>query len=387
MFKKANWLLVTLATSVVTLAFAVPATSGVSQAATAHEQAVATTSSSAEGTACKAVNEYAAKTNYNNPEIIPTVPDPASAVKGKIFFELPILASEGSVPLWNSYLKQALADVGMKFVEYDGQASVDQYKAGMQQAIADHAAVVMTIGIPDNLLTQEIKNLHAAGIKYMQFPVADAGATPGLKFKNVDADVGWDNGQMGDILANDAICTQKGSAHVLYIEDTDVPQSALYLPAVKSTIAKCSTCSLEVQQSTFAQNATNLAGLVESDIQKDPSLNFIDLITDGDVIYLAPLKASHAIPPSIGMLGNGQVTAVMKDVQSGLVSGDIGAGINFAPWQWVDTAIRLITGKKLVKEVLPLRLLTKQNLTSLNTEVIYPPGYESKFLHLWGVKG
>ena len=88
-----------------------------------------------------------------------------SKIKGKVIFNIPVTSAVPYVVSVDQAAAQVAKKYGAKWVEYTNQGTPTQWTAGINQAIAQHASVIILAqGIAVNLIVPAMQKAKAAGI-------------------------------------------------------------------------------------------------------------------------------------------------------------------------------------------------------------------------------
>lgn len=324
-------------------------------------------------------------------------------IAGKTIFNIPI---SSAVPYVVSVDQQAAAlakKYGAKWVEYTNQGTPTQWTSGINQAISQHASViVLAQGINAQLILPAIQKAKAAGIPVVISHTYENGQQntapptgPGAALnKLVTAYVNVPFWQAGILDADWAITQTNGKADAVIFSSPDVPPSNGLANAIVSEFKKnCPACKTKVINLPLADWATKIAPDTQSAIQSDPDINWIVPIYDSMGLYAAQGITAAGKTGSVHIASYNGTPAVMKLIQTGDVYAmDAGENIAWLAYATIDQVGRVITGAPIVKsgnEQTALRVFSKSNInqagTPPNGNQGYGDAYVTGYNKLWGL--
>jgi ribose transport system substrate-binding protein len=325
-------------------------------------------------------------------------------IAGKTIFNIPI---SSAVPYVVSVDQQAAAlakKYGAKWVEYTNQGTPTQWTAGINQAISQHASViVLAQGINAQLILPAIQKAKAAGIPVVITHTYENGQQttapptgPGAALnKLVTAYVNVPFWQAGILDADWAITQTKGKADAVIFSSPDVPPSDGLANAIVNEFKKnCPSCKTKVINLPLADWATKIAPDTQSAVQSDPGVNWIIPIYDSMGLYAAQGITAAGKTGSVQIASYNGTPAVMKLIQTGNVYAmDAGENISWLAYATIDQVGRVITGAPIVKsgnEQTALRVFSKSNVDQAGTPPNANQGYGNAYVagydKLWGLR-
>jgi len=325
-------------------------------------------------------------------------------IKGKTIFNIPVSSAVPYVVSVDEAAQKLAQSFGAKWVEYTNQGTPTQWTAGINQAIAQHASViVLAQGMAIQLVIPALKKAAAAHIPVVVTHDFQNGQTntapPTGPGKNVlpyiKAFVNVPFWQAAQLEADYVIVQTNGKADDMIITSPDVPPSnGLTAAEVKEFKTYCPGCKVKVDDVPLSQWATKIAPDVQSAIGADPNLTWITPVYDSMSLFAQQAITSAGKIGKVHVASYNGTPAVMKLIEDGnIMSMDVGENITWLAYASLDQVGRVITGAPIIasgNEQTPLRVFTKSNVKQSGTPPTANAGYGNAYVtgydKLWGVK-
>ncbi|MBV8735400.1 MAG: substrate-binding domain-containing protein [Solirubrobacterales bacterium] len=321
----------------------------------------------------------------------------AKSLAGKTVWYIPISLSVPVFAIANNSLHTALAKVGIHEHACSGESNPSATAACINQAVARGAGAIITDAVPVVLAANAFASAESHHIPVLivnQLP--PSGHIPG-------AVKGVGNDKLGYALLQDSalvnaeadwvIADSNGKGNVLVMPFTDSPSTLAYAASAVATLHKlCPGCKVTTQKVGLAN-----AGLI-------PSQTSSALLRNQGVKYVMPEfdAVLQAVGQGLQQAGFGQRVKVatgggdlpaLQEIKAGRLALDVGQDFPYEGWADADEVIRMMLGKPVVRERVPVRLFTAANVGSLRlTPAAQASGewyggnaYTTMFEHLWGV--
>ncbi|MGH2856467.1 MAG: sugar ABC transporter substrate-binding protein [Solirubrobacteraceae bacterium] len=377
-----------------------PSTGSSSSGTSSAAGASAATSSSAGTGTSSASGVTQAKQLVAKEEQPPAWAGPTSKVdiakaKGKAVYYVSLTEEIPALHEWGVVLGQQLQAAGVPITKCDAKGTPEGITTCLTQALAAKPAVIVAQALDTKFIASYIARAKAAGIKFV---TAQTGI-PGIpKISGDDAEVTFDYPQVGRILADwfvaDSGCT-KGGPQIITSTSSRQP-SAAEVAGMQSEIKKlCPSLSVPgVQNVLIPDWPTQLPTLTRSLLTQNPNLKYIIPLYDGMTIYMVPAINGIAAAKANVKVGSFNATPVVMQnelAKPGPLAADVGG-----PNQWygvalADETLRVLAGQPVVaNENVPLRLFTRDNLGSIDTQKDESTWYGSvnpicEYHKLWGL--
>jgi ribose transport system substrate-binding protein len=327
-----------------------------------------------------------------------------SGIKGKTVFNIPVTSAVPYVVSVDQAAQKLVESFGAKWVEYTNQGTPTQWTAGIDQAIAQKASVIILAqGMAIQLVVPALKKAAAAHIPVVVTHDFQNGQTntppptgPGANvLPYIKAFVNVPFWQAAQLEADYVIAQTNGQAHDMIITSPDVPPSNGITAAMQKEFSTyCPACKVTVDDVPLADWGTKIAPDVQSAVGADPKLTWITPIYDSMSLFAAQGITAAGKAGKVHIASYNGTPAVMKLIEGGnIMSMDVGENITWLAYATVDQIGRVMTGAPIIasgNEQTPLRVFTKSNVAQAGTPPTPNLGYGTAYLtgydKLWGVK-
>jgi ribose transport system substrate-binding protein len=315
----------------------------------------------------------------------------ASKARGMKIFAIPISSTNPFITGIDAAAAAVAKKYGIQWTEFNNQGETSQWAAGIDEAIAQHANVIVLDGPNPKSVAPQLKQARAKGIYVVETHLIDKGMqrvpyvsayelAPFLLIARLEAD--W------------AIKDTGGKANVLILTSNEVnpplPQQVAAMQAEFRTYCGPS-CKTQVINVPNADLATKIQPEVESALIADPSINYIIPAYDPMVEFVIPaLLATHTTGKVHVSTSNG-TPFVLKDMQTGdTVRMDVGENMTWIGWATMDISMRLLTHSPLAEDENTVRVFTKADVAATGTPPVAGQGYGNAYVQgydkLWSGK-
>jgi ribose transport system substrate-binding protein len=316
---------------------------------------------------------------------IPSTPFDMKKNSGKtIWFVADSLSNPLDVQVLNG-VKAAAKAAGMSVKAYDGQSTVGQWSQGIEEAVAQHAAGIITHAIDPAVVTTAMKQAKAAGIPVVTSLLEQPGqALPSTVAGAVTQPLAIDAAHMADYVMSESGC----KAHAIVITATVFPALVEMDTAIQAQFKQyCpTTCSVKIQNIDPATVATSLEPLTETLSIKNPNVNWF--ISDADALGEFVAEGLEAAHSSAKLIGQSGLSANLSMVRSGKgQEADISfPDLGYIGWLDVDTLGRAMQHLPTPEVSYRDQLFTTANIPAASAP-LFPgmAGYQQKFETLWGL--
>ena len=301
-------------------------------------------------------------------------PGPAvdpSGLKGKRIAVVANNLEAAQLLLLSQGIQKTGSSLGISVEVLDGDATAAGDEQAMQQAIGQHVAAIVLVGVADNLVPAGLADAKSAKIPVVGTasaePAAGTAGQGGGADVFAEASTSYQLG--GQLIADTAIAESGGKPVKAVIETLDSPQTDIEVKAIEQTFASCSFCSVvQTVEMSPAQFATNLASATASAIRVQSGINWVFPAVDSMASYTLAGIQQAGLQASVKVATyDGASAAALGAVQQGgpLVM-DAGASD-----QWISSLvwyqlISALTGKAPGDPVVPVRYLDQTDLKGLN---------------------
>lgn len=331
------------------------------------------------------------------PWTAPGPPVDVSKLHGKRVFIIPLVPNPFNENIQNTY-KQIFNAVGVKWTLYANQGLTSQWVAGMDAAIAQHPDLIILSTAPDpRVLQPQLRMAKAAGIPVEVTHFYDRSSPPPPACvgcaAGVTALVTAPFNAAGAAEADWIIHDSHGHAHVLIVSAPDVIPSPGILSAMEGEYRTyCPGCTYKIINIPVAQWNTGVQSQVESALNADPSINYVDALYDAMCTGAVPAVQAVGKTGSVKVLSFNGSPFALDDIRTGsIMAMDAAENTRWIGFADVDQAFRLLVGMRPVNETTPFRLMDDSNVTQAGVPATnylgYGNAYATGYWHLWGLPG
>ena len=315
-------------------------------------------------------------------------------LKGKTVYFVPATYQVPVFQALSGSLGGALGAAGIKLEVCDGKSNPANMASCMQQAIDAKAGAIVTGSIPSDLASVAFESAAKAGIPVVNTMTAPAGPGDPTKVAYLTPDYIT----MPSLSASSVIADSDAAAHVLYVQITDTPATALWAEqgALATYAKECPKCEVTVLRANTGQ-FDKLPSLVTSALTKNPKIDYVQSEVDFAVQPVVEgLQTANATKVKVASMDG--VLATLQMLKGGqFIHSEVGFNADALAWYAADQALRMMTGKPSVANVsFPYqRVFSSANIGELKLtadaqksgEWYGSTDYQDGFRGLWGLQG
>lgn len=323
----------------------------------------------------------------------PTAKVNAKAAKGKTVDLINLTEEIPALHEWAAVAQTQLQKLGVTANICDAKGTPEGITSCLTQDIAARPNVIVAMALDTKFIHSYIQQANAAGIKVI---TAQTG-TPGIpKNTGAVAEVTFDYPQVGKILGAWFAASSSCKGYPQIITSTSSRQpSAAEVAGIQSAVKKyCpSSTPLSVQNVLIPNWATQLPTTTRSLLSANPNLEYLLPLYDGMTIYMVPaieqMNLSH--PVQVGSFNATPVVMQNELSKKSPLAADVGGPNDWYGYSLTDEILRVLVGAPVVaNEEVPLRLFTRDNLSSINVKANESTWYGTvnfacQYDKLWGV--
>jgi ribose transport system substrate-binding protein len=364
---------------------------GSTSSAAGASTAAATTSASGNDCVSKAttlVNQQKAQVSWGNP-------GPAfktSAIKGKTIYWISLNADIPFTQAVFAGFKEAVQQVGVKYVFFNGAGDASKESQGIEQAVAAHADLIMIQSIPIPQISVAVADAGKHNIPVVEAFNTDASAPPD---KGTDAAVTFDYTKAGQMMADDALRISSCKVHAVTFTTSDEAVAPDGVNGINKEFAMCgSACSNKVEDARIADWSNKLPILTRNAVV-NPQINWLMPLYDGETQFTDPaVTASPAAATRVKVSSFNATKGIVDQLKSKTnpLAVDIGSPLEWSGYAIADQCFRVLAGvKPLASENIPLRTFDKDNISSIDLSKPESTWYgnqtdfKAEYAKLWGI--
>jgi ribose transport system substrate-binding protein len=294
-------------------------------------------------------------------------------VAGKTFWfispaqAVPVVAEAGAG------FTQAAQAMGVNAKVFDGQGSVTQWNAGIQEAVTQHAAAIILYAENPSLLASSLAQAQAAHIPVVSL----ANQEPGTPLQaGVNGALSPDPNLGGTWEAAYALKESNCQGTLGFLYSSTFATEALQLPAFQSTVHKyCPSCQVVTENIPSSASQSASATIATTTANRYPDMKVMVSAAAANTDVMVPaLKALGWKGELIDWSGSSQNVGYIKsgNIESSDVLWPPEGELAFAA---LDMAARLAAHQPAVSESTPLQLVTIGNISNATALDNYAPLY------------
>lgn len=353
------------------------------------------TDASSGGSGADTAKADAAQEAVDAAKAIPTTDDlgdpiDVSSLKGKTIYSIPIDSKAEFYSVGETAMKAVAEKAGVNYMTFPSDGTQTSFQQGIQQAINAKAGAILLNGPLAETLGPQIDAAKKAGIPVIPLHLSDSESegTPGLEYEAFAP-----FNQAARLFTQYAIADLEGEpVHALVIQVSETGPSAGMVKTIEDTLKEEGPegSSATVVNAPVAQWSTQVQGLVQSALLKDPKINAVLPIYDSISLYAAPGIAQAAGGRDIKIYTFNGTPAILKMIKDGSVAVNVAENPDWVSYVNLDVAFRAMLGVDPIPgETGPLRLIDASNVDETGNPPESGKGfgdeYPDAFLKLWGL--
>jgi len=319
-----------------------------------------------------------------------------AVLAGKTIYYIPITQQVPIFPIVEAGLGKALSSVGATLHVCDGGATPSTTSSCLSQAIADHAAAVVTDSIPYGFAAQGFAALKAHNIPVLLGDEPSVGPTGPVAGNDKLAFFESNQTLVMSLSADWIIAHSNGKADILVIEITDSPLTvqAITQGALAQFKSRCPGCQVHVITESTA-NLNSLSSAVSSALLKNRGIDYVFSEFDTDVQPTVGGVVQSAFTGKVTGVSSMGILGSLQMLHSGnFLHEDTGSDGALLGWEYADQTLRMLLHKPVLKSGDTVhRILTRQNIGALslsaadqNSGSWYTTNdVQAAFAKLWGL--
>ncbi|QWC84486.1 sugar ABC transporter substrate-binding protein [Nocardioidaceae bacterium] len=327
---------------------------------------------------------------------IPSVDDlgepiDVSSLEGQTIYSIPIDSKAEFYSVGEEAMKSVAEEAGVNFRTFPSDGTQTSYQQGIQQAINDDAGAILLNGPLAETLGPQIDAAKEAGIPVIPLHLSDSEGegTPGLEYEAFAP-----FNQAARLFTQYAIADLEGEpVHALVIEVSETGPSEGMVQTIQDTLENEGPAgsTTTVVNAPVAQWSTQVQGLVQSALLKDPEINAVLPIYDSISLYAAPGIAQAAGGRDVQIYTFNGTPAILKMIEDGSVAVNVAESPDWVAHVNIDVAFRAMLGADPIPgETGPLRLVDESNVADFGNPPSPSEGfgdeYPDAFFELWGLQ-
>ena len=287
-------------------------------------------------------------------------------------------------------IREAGDVAGVRVSIFDAQSDPSRMQQGVRQA-SEQANAVILLGIPIALVEKNLppkERVPAVSVLNNEPVAGQPGQGAGPRVYASTAPSYFRGGQLA---AYKAIVDTDAKANVVIFNTSEITPARDVVRGMRAVLGKCRDCSVKQNDTPLAQWATALTGKAQSEIRRDPDVNYLLPIFDGMAIFVTAGINQAGASDDVKNASFNATPAALELIQRGdPLTADPGQPNGWTGWAALDQALRGMLGEQPADPVIPQRYFDADNLEGVNVddegELFGNPDYRSGFRELWGVE-
>jgi ribose transport system substrate-binding protein len=316
-------------------------------------------------------------------------------VRGKTLFNIPLSSENPYVTSVDAEIKAQAEAHGVRYVEFANQGQPAQWGAGIEQAIARRADVILLSQGPDpKVLVPQLQKAKAAGIPVVLSHLYGAGEAPPDNVRDlIGAYTTVDFDRAASLMVDAAFAQTRGDVNPLVITSNEVAPSKGMAAAIQARVKElCGSCEATLADVPLTQWASKLGSTTQTALQKDPKINWVLPLYDSMSTGVISGINSAGKGSKVNVASFNGTPDILRLIQSGgPMKADVGESTNWLGRAALDQSFRLLAGQEPVpdgEERTPLRIFTPDNVDEAGTPPVATKGYGDAYVpgydKLWG---
>lgn len=288
------------------------------------------------------------------------------------------------------YVRDAGRVAGVTVEVFDARANPARMQQGIRQATRQADAMVL-LGIPIALVEQTLPDpgrVPSVSVLNNE-PLANAPGQ-GAGSAKVYASVAPSYFKGGRLAAYKAVVDRSGEANVVIFNTSEITPAKDVVRGFRSVLGRCTGCTVSQNDTPLAEWSTALTGKAQSEIRRNPDVNYLLPIFDGMGIFVTAGVDQARAGGRVKVASFNATPAALKLIQSGDVfTADPGQPNEWTGWATMDQALRGMLGLEPADPEIPIRYFDKSNLEGVDVEdeaeLYGNPEFKDGYRDLWGV--
>ncbi len=316
--------------------------------------------------------------------------DAKACIAGKKMMSIPLTMTNPYSVTTNNAMAAAAKDVGLPYSTWTNQLRVDQWIAGISDAVSEKDTLVnLWSGVNPDVLVPQIKAATAAGVKVVSTDTYDFTQTPNPA---LSAAALSDHSLAAQLLADIAFVDTDGKPNVLMIGSDEIKATRPMIKAMKDELAAlCPTCAVEHLNVPAPEWATKIQAGVQAALIANPKINFILPVYDSMTQFVIPALRITNRMGAVKIASADGTPFVIDMVRNGQIAADVGSSLGWLGYAGLDAAMREMCGLPMVHRLnTPFFVFDQSNAATAGVPANYNDGYGNShiagFRKLWGLQ-
>jgi len=315
-----------------------------------------------------------------------------------------LLACPFSIPFCKRVsdgFKAAAETAGLRPVVVDAGGRIDTATRHVQDAINRGAAAITLFSIDPRQLAGPLEQARAAGVKVLSANnnLPDSPLDP-----HTDGNVTFRYDVTGEENADYAVAKLGDKVDSICLITPEAPVVLHVCDGFERELhRRCPDCKYKQVSVSITDLATQIPAAIQSQLQRDPSINWVQLSFDGMAVAAVPAVKARGSGTEVFAGGqNGEIEPGLTWIKDGNVQVvTVGQPMTWLGWAFFDQTARVTAGLRAVDQNIPLPIFTQELLNQppyssmdlrwANEDEIFGTDggskYQDGYKQLWGLQG
>lgn len=317
-------------------------------------------------------------------------------VKGKTIFNIPLNSAIPFEVEVEDEMQKLATEHGVKWVEHPNQGTPTEWAAGISQAIQQKVdLIILSQGIDPKQVLPQLQAAKKAGIPVLvTHTYQDGQETPKAVADVIAGVANAPFEDAGRLQSEYAIARDGCDIKPLIVNSPDIAPSEFVQKGLLGAISDlCPNVKPKVIDVNVTEWATKIQPEVQSALTQDPSINWVFTHYDSMTIPATAGIRAAGKTGQVGVTGFNGTTEVLKMVDDGTVTADVGESTSWLAYASIDQGFRLLGAGPLIEDGIvgtPLRLFDESNIAEAGSPPKPGKGYGDAYVEgyetLWGLR-
>ncbi len=317
----------------------------------------------------------------------------ASKLRGKRVMFVSLTQAVPAIALDAKATQEAGKEVGIEVDVFDTKGDVRRMQQGINQAVDQRYDAIILLGIPLAVTQPALEKAKKAGIPVIsELNNEPKAEEPGQGAgENVFGTTGPPRFKTGQLVACKAVVDTDGKANAVIFGAKELEPSAAHVAGMRDILEKCDSCTVDENSTPTAEWQTKLPGLAQSEIRRNPNVNYLLPLYDGMALFVVPGVRQAGAADKVKVASFNATPAALELIKRGeVMSADPGQPNSWMAWQGLDQAMRGMLKMEPGEPVVPVRFFDEENLQDIDVndeDALFGSEFRDGFRQLWGVGG
>jgi ribose transport system substrate-binding protein len=288
---------------------------------------------------------------------------------------------------WSEQATKAGEILGWKVNSLYTDGTPEDILQKMEQAVSENPDGIISEGYPRVAFEPALKKAEAQGIAVVTSLAETEGGPEGpiiaAQFTAAPLTA------LSEVTANVAIAESEGKADALIVQYAEFPIAELDAEVFAKTLKQdCPECKSKTLVVAAADVGTKIPTEIVSELQSDPSINFLILQDASMVSGVYPALTEAGVSEKVKIIGNDTAEEPLQALMEGEVLGWMAWSMAGTAFEAIDALARHWVGDEQVENNLISEFQTKESLPENPTPedyAFFPSTLEREYKELWHV--